>query len=110
MRRYAADKSVPVPQAKSAIRKEVTSLSFDQEPLPGVLSASIASPTSKAAEAGLKAGDVIVSVGGEEMVTAEELIRAIHSSQIGQMIEITFWRGDTQNTTEAALAEIPPPP
>jgi len=67
-------------------------------------------PGSPAAEAGLEAGDVIAGLNGEEIATAEELIRAIHSSQIGQKMEITFWRSDTQNTTEAILIESPPPP
>jgi len=66
-------------------------------------------PGSPAAKAGLEAGDVIVSLDGEEIASAEDLIRAIHTSQIGRRIEITFWRGDTENITEAILAERPPP-
>ncbi|MFQ6121837.1 MAG: S1C family serine protease [Dehalococcoidales bacterium] len=75
----------------------------------GVLITHVA-PGSPAAKAGLQAGDVIVSVNGEKTVTAEEIIRVIHISQIGQRIEITFWRGNTEDTTEAILAESPPPP
>ena len=74
----------------------------------GVLVTQLASP-SPAADAGLEAGDVIVGIDGKETATAEELIRVIHTSEIGQMLEITFWRGDTQHTTEAVLAESPPP-
>ncbi|HUV76048.1 MAG TPA: trypsin-like peptidase domain-containing protein [Dehalococcoidales bacterium] len=74
----------------------------------GVLVTQLASP-SPAADAGLDAGDVIVSIDGEKIATAEELIRIIHSSKIGQTLEITFWRGNTQNSTEAVLAESPPP-
>ena len=65
---------------------------------------------SPAAAAGLEQWDVIVSVDGAEITTADELIRVLHSSQIGQGIEITFWRGDTQSVTEAILTESPPPP
>ena len=75
----------------------------------GVLITQVA-PGSPAAKAGLEAGDVIVSVDDKEIATAQELIRAIHSSQIGQKIGITFWRGDTRNTTEVIPAESPPPP
>ena len=64
---------------------------------------------SPADEAGIEAEDVIVSTNGEEVSTAQELIQAIHSSQIGQRVEITFWRGDTKSTTYAILAESPPP-
>jgi serine protease Do len=63
---------------------------------------------SPAAEAGIQIGDVITELSGEEITSADDLIQAIHSSEIGQEIEITFWRGDTQNTTYATLAESPP--
>lgn len=67
-------------------------------------------PDSPASAAGLLAGDIIVSVGGEEIITVVELIRILHTSEIGQRIEITFWREDTRNTTAAVLAESPPAP
>jgi len=66
-------------------------------------------PGSPADEAGLGAEDVIVSLGDQEIATAQDLVEAIHSSGIGQRVEITFWRGDTKNTTYATLAERPPP-
>ena len=58
---------------------------------------------SPAAEAGLKAGDVITGFDDKEITTADELIQAIHSSQIGQRVKITYWRDNTQNTTYATL-------
>jgi len=66
-------------------------------------------PDSPADKVGIKPGDVIISLGGTETATAEDLIRAIHSSQIGQEVEITFWRGEAKNTITAILAERPPP-
>jgi len=66
-------------------------------------------PGSPADEAGLEAGDVIVGLGDKEIATAQELVKAIHSSEIGQKVEITFWRGDTKNTTYVTLGERPPP-
>ncbi len=66
-------------------------------------------PGSPADEAGLEPGDVIVSLNGEETATAQELIQAIHSSQINQRVKITLWRDNTKNTTYATLAESPPP-
>ncbi len=65
------------------------------------------SPADK--EAGLEPGDVVVNLNGKEVSTAQELIKAIHSSQIDQRVKITFWRGDTKNTTYAILAESPLP-
>jgi len=66
-------------------------------------------PGSPADIAGLQVEDVIVSLDDGETSTATELIQAIHASQIGQEVEIVFWRGDTENTTYATLSESPPP-
>lgn len=65
------------------------------------------SPADK--EAGLKAGDVIVSFNGKEIANTEELLQTLRSSKIGQTVEIIFWRGNTKNTTYATLIETPPP-
>ncbi len=64
---------------------------------------------SPAAEAGLEAGDVIASIDGKSVTRAEQVIRLIHSAEVGQRIEITYWRGETRHTTSAVLTEIPPP-
>ena len=66
-------------------------------------------PGSPADKAGLEVGDVIVSFDGKEITTAQELIQAIHSCQIGQEVEITCWRGEAKNTTYTILIERPPP-
>ena len=64
---------------------------------------------SPAAEAGIKPGDVIVSLGSTEITGAQELVQAIHSHEIGDEVEIIFWRGDVKSTTRATLAQSPPP-
>lgn len=74
----------------------------------GVLITQVAT-NSPADKAGLKPGDVITGFDDQKIATAEDLIRAIHTSEIEQRIIITFWRGDTKNTTETILAETPPP-
>jgi serine protease Do len=63
---------------------------------------------SPAAEAGIEVGDVITGFEGEEITSADDLIQAIHASEIGQSVEITFWRGEAQNTTRATLVERAP--
>ena len=65
------------------------------------------SPADK--EAGLEAGDVIVSFNGKEITNTDELLQTLRSSKIGQKVEIIFWRGKTQNTTYATLIESQPP-
>ena len=66
-------------------------------------------PDSPADKAGIAPGDIITVFAGEKIATAEEMIRIIHASEIGQRVEITFWRGDTENSTETILAESPRP-
>ncbi len=68
---------------------------------------SVGSPADKA---GLKVNDIIVGFEDEEITNTGDLIQAIRATQIGQEIEITYWRGETKYTTYATLIESPPPP
>jgi len=51
---------------------------------------------SPAANAGLKSGDVVVSLDGTEVVTVQDLTSVLHSAQIGQPLEIKYWRGSNE--------------
>ncbi|MFC1958701.1 S1C family serine protease [Chloroflexota bacterium] len=62
---------------------------------------------SPAGIAGLKPEDVIVGFAGEDIDTVDDLIQAIRSAQVGQKVEITYWRGESRNTTSATLIERP---
>jgi len=64
---------------------------------------------SPADRAGLKPGDVITRFAGKEIATAEDMIRTIHISAIGQRIPVTYWRDKAEFTTEVTLSESPPP-
>lgn len=66
-------------------------------------------PGSPADKAGLQQLDVITHFKDEEVTTADELIQAIHSSQIGEEVKITFVRGKETKTTYARLEQRPPP-
>lgn len=66
-------------------------------------------PGSPAEAAQLKKGDVVTGFQGKETVNADDLIEAIHDSQIGQKVEITFVRGKETKTTFATLRQTPPP-
>ncbi|MFC2032178.1 S1C family serine protease [Chloroflexota bacterium] len=64
---------------------------------------------SPADQAGLLRGDVIVSVDGTEITTAQGLIREIHARKRGQTVEIVYWRGESEGTTLVTLIESPQP-
>ena len=66
-------------------------------------------PGSPAAEAGLEQLDVITKFKGKEITTAEEVINAIHDSEIGEEITITFVRGQETKTATARLIQSPSP-
>ncbi len=66
-------------------------------------------PDSPAAKAGLKSGDVIVDFAGKKISNVHDLIRAIHTAEIGQSVGIAFWRGNSEHSTFATLIESPPP-
>ena len=65
------------------------------------------SASSPAGIAGLQAKDVIVGFNGKTINTVNDLIQAIRQSQVGQKVEIVYWRGDTKSTTTATLIERP---
>jgi len=69
-----------------------------------IVSVSSGSPASKA---GLRAGDVITEMDAEDISTAAELSSAINSHQIGDQIEIVYYRGNVQNIANATLEESP---
>ena len=62
---------------------------------------------SPASEAGLRAGDVIVRMDGQEIGTAAELLSAIAAHSIGDQLEIIYYRGSTLNVASATLAGSP---
>lgn len=66
-------------------------------------------PGSPAAEAGLQELDVITQFKGQDVTTAEQLINAIHDSNIGDEVTITFVRGNDTKTISARLVQSPSP-
>jgi S1-C subfamily serine protease len=69
-----------------------------------ITSVSTGSPASKA---GLRAGDVIVKMDDGDINTAAELTTAISSHQIGDEVEIVYYRGNVQQVANATLEESP---
>jgi len=72
----------------------------------GALITSVTSG-SPANKAGLRAGDIITKVDNEDIGTSAELISAIRSHQIGDQIEIVYYRGNVQQVANATLEESP---
>jgi serine protease Do len=69
-----------------------------------ITSVSSGSPASKA---GLRAGDVIVKIDNGDISTAAELTTAISSHQIGDQVEIVYYRGNAQQVVTTTLEESP---
>lgn len=54
--------------------------------------------------AGIKAGDVIIGIGGEQIDSADAAILAVRSHEIGDTVEVTVMRGDEEKTFEVTLS------
>jgi S1-C subfamily serine protease len=61
-----------------------------------------------AEDSGLREGDVIVSVGGREIGSAEQLGDALDGHGPGDRVEVEVVRGDEERTFEVRLGERPP--
>ena len=64
---------------------------------------------SPAQKAGLQEMDIITHFKNKEVTSAEELVQSIHDSEIGEDVEITFIRDQTEQTITAHLMESLPP-
>ena len=62
---------------------------------------------SPADEIGLSTGDVITKINEDDISTAADLTSAINSHQIGDQIQITYYRGNVQEVASARLEESP---
>lgn len=58
---------------------------------------------SPAGKAGLRKGDVIISLGGDPITSVEDAFAAIRSGKIGQQVEIVVLRGGANQTLTATL-------
>jgi putative serine protease PepD len=67
--------------------------------------AEIASVTSgsPAANAGLKAGDVVTAFGGETITSPDDLTSAVSAKQPGDKVTVTYIRNSASNTTNVTL-------
>ena len=74
--------------------------------LRGAIVASV-QDNGPAAKAGIKGGDVITSLGGEPIRTANELTRKVHAMAPGSSIRLAFVRGGKENSLNVTLGRLP---
>ena len=60
-----------------------------------------------AAEGGLRAEDVIVSIGGRPIESFDDLIIAVRQARVGQTVRIAYIRSGRERTTQVTLVERP---
>ena len=64
---------------------------------------------SPAAKAGLQVDDVIVNFNGQDITDVQQLIDEINQAQIGQSVDVTYYRGAAKQTIQIVLTETPKP-
>jgi putative serine protease PepD len=64
-------------------------------------------PDTPAAGAGLREGDVITAIAGEDIGSMQDLIAAVLRQEVGDAVAITYIRGGQETTAEVTLAEKP---
>jgi serine protease DegQ len=62
---------------------------------------------SPAADAGLRPGDVIVRLAGDEIATVEDLYAAVRRHEPGEQVELVVVRGGERTTVRITLGELP---
>ena len=64
-------------------------------------------PDGPAAQAGLRPGDVLSSVGGEKVATVEQLFGVLRGYEPGQSVKISYVRGGEERTAQVRISDRP---
>src|SRR5262249_34923776 len=64
-------------------------------------------PGSPADKAGIKPGDVVLSVDGTPVEGSKAVQRTVLSKRIGQQVNLEIWRDGKKQTIAATTAELP---
>jgi serine protease Do len=69
--------------------------------------ASFLEPDSPAERAGIRSGDVVTAVNGEEVESVRQARRAIFGSRVGDVIRVTILRSGETHEFDIKLEEVP---
>jgi C-terminal processing protease CtpA/Prc len=64
-------------------------------------------PNSPAAQAGLRNGDVITKIDSQEVMTPDDLRRAVMQAAVGQRVNLGIMRANNQRELTAQLDQAP---
>jgi serine protease Do len=79
--------------------------SFGMSETKGALISEV-EPSSPAALAGLRPGDVVLAVNGVEIVDSADLPRLIGEKRPGTRVKLAYWRDGKRHETQAVLTEV----
>jgi Do/DeqQ family serine protease len=63
-------------------------------------------PNTPAAKAGIRRGDVITQIDGQDVTTAEQLQRIVENSRLGQPLQVKIMRGDQTRQLPVRTGEL----
>jgi S1-C subfamily serine protease len=64
-------------------------------------------PSTPAAAAGMRRGDVVVQIDGQPVTTADQLQRIVENSGVEQVLQIKLQRGNQTNTLSVRTSALP---
>ncbi|MBE0417759.1 MAG: trypsin-like peptidase domain-containing protein [Coriobacteriia bacterium] len=92
----------PYMGVQSVTIDENLSVQFDLPVRAGAL-VQFVEPGSPADVGGLRRGDIIVTAGGQDIARAEDLVAVVRSANVGDTLEITVIRADTERDLSVTL-------
>ena len=66
---------------------------------------SVVTPSGGAAKAGIKPGDILVSVGGRQIKDGDDLVNDISARPVGSSVEIGYLRDGKQHTASVSIGD-----
>ena len=66
---------------------------------------SVVTPSGGAGKAGIKPGDILVSVGGRQIKDGDDLVNDISSRPVGSSVEIGYLRDGKQHTANVVIGD-----